>query len=476
MNAQILDRARAAYRAGDFSTAAQMFAACKAPSEVCGEADHLRGNSLMRLGLFADAAAAYAEALGDASYGKRGALLTNQGKALAAGGDPARAADCFRAAVQDSTYPTPYKAYMGLGKAMMAKGDATEAGVAFRQAAIDGANPAPAEALTSLAGCFVAIGRPADAVEAYRTALDFATPKDDANAIQAGMGEALAAAGRQSDAVDAFTKATADGRYRLTPHQQSVLQEASDAVSAQRSIASVDSSAAVTAQQPAAPSGREVDTLDPLGKSGSFMPDPSDTGFFTLSESEMVQQDKRAQKVRRKHRHTGLKVFFTLLILLLLAAGGLAFAYTQGLGYPSQQDQVAGLFKAVTDSTETDQYLDSSLSDDAKQAVISSVPAGATPTITAMDKGPSTSTADVSVSLSKGGKATYTVEFTREGIGWKVRSVAMKLSDADASNSSDSSSDSSASTDSTSTTDTGSTSPSDATTNQSTGDQTVATQ
>ncbi|MDY2778090.1 MAG: hypothetical protein SOU51_06885, partial [Collinsella sp.] len=99
MNAQLLDQARAAYRAGDFSTAAQLFSAAKAPNEPFGEADHLRGNSLMRLGLYADAAAAYAVALDDASYGKRGALLTNQGKALAAAGDLAAAAASFREAV-----------------------------------------------------------------------------------------------------------------------------------------------------------------------------------------------------------------------------------------------------------------------------------------------------------------------------------------------------------------------------------------
>lgn len=51
MNAQLMDQARAAYRAGDFSSAAQLFASAKTADEICGEADHLRGNSLMRLGL-----------------------------------------------------------------------------------------------------------------------------------------------------------------------------------------------------------------------------------------------------------------------------------------------------------------------------------------------------------------------------------------------------------------------------------------
>ena len=92
MNAQYFDRARAAYRAGDYSAAAQMFLAAKEPNEPCGEADHLRGNSLMKLGLYADAAQAYTEALADTRYGKAGALLTNRGKALAAVATDAQAA------------------------------------------------------------------------------------------------------------------------------------------------------------------------------------------------------------------------------------------------------------------------------------------------------------------------------------------------------------------------------------------------
>ena len=50
MNAQYLEQARAAYRAGDFSAASSMFLASKEPGELLGEADHLRGNCLMRLG------------------------------------------------------------------------------------------------------------------------------------------------------------------------------------------------------------------------------------------------------------------------------------------------------------------------------------------------------------------------------------------------------------------------------------------
>ncbi|MFR7733132.1 MAG: hypothetical protein ACLU7D_07045 [Collinsella sp.] len=52
MNSQLIQQGRAAYRAGDFSAAAQMLGAAKTPDEIMGEADHLRGNALMHLGMY----------------------------------------------------------------------------------------------------------------------------------------------------------------------------------------------------------------------------------------------------------------------------------------------------------------------------------------------------------------------------------------------------------------------------------------
>ena len=425
MNAQLMDQARAAYRAGDFVLAAQMFDAAKTPEEICGEADHLRGNCLMRQGLFPQAATAYAAALRDTAYGKAGALLTNQGKALAAAGNLDSAVEAFSAAVKDSSYATPYKAYMGLGGALVSRHDYAEAGTAFRQAAVDGTNPAPAAALLELGECFIQLGRPADAVETLRQTLDFAGPQDDVRKIHATLGRALAAAGKQADAVDAFGAATADGVYKLDSEEQDVYQGCQDSLSAQRAIASSPSgSLGVPVTQ--------ADPLDPMGQTGNFMPDPSDTGFFTLSESEMIQQDKVNQKVRRKRRHTGLKVFLVILLLLALAGGGLAFAFTRGLGYPSQQDTLTGLFSAVSDGTDTDEFLASSLDDSSRSLLVSTIPDGATATIAGMDQSMTESVATVDVALSKGGTQTYEVTFVREGIGWKVAALSVDFSDSDA--------------------------------------------
>ena len=413
MNIQALEQARNAYRTGDFASAAQLFAAAKDPSELAGEADHLRGNSLMRLGRYAEAVEAYGAALQDGAYGKRGALLTNQGKALVASGDIRSAVSAFSAAAQDASYATPYKAYLGLGDALKKLGNLTEAGVAYRQAAIDGANPAPAGALANLGDCFVALQRPEDAIESYRTALDFAGPRDDTRAISAGLGQAYVAANRFSDAVDAFGTATVDGIYQLTPEQADAYERARDTLSASSAMVATTNAYST-----------DIDPLDPLGQSGSFMPDPSDTGFFTLSEQEMVQQDRVETKVRRKRRHTGLKVFIALLVVLLIAGGGAAFAYTRGFGFPSQQDVLTGLFQAATDGSDASEYLASGLDESQKSIITASIPLDATPTIEGMDAGMSEATATVKVALKNGGDMTYEVGFVREGLGWAVSSVS----------------------------------------------------
>ena len=429
MNSQLIQQGRAAYRAGDYSAAAQMLGAAKTPSEIMGEADHLRGNALMHLGMYAEAAEAYAAALNDGTYGKRGALLTNRGKALAAVGDYTTAAQAFSAATQDASYATPFKAYLGLGNALFQSGDYANAGTAFRQAAIDGANPAPAAALGDLGRCFIKLGRPADAVETYRTAIDFAGPRDDTRALNAGMGQALSAAGRPSDALDAFNAATAHDIYQLTPEQADELARVHDSLAALSAQTAMATAPAPAMDAPA------VDPLDPTGATGQFMPDPSDTGFFTLSESEMVQQDRKQAKVRRRHRHTGLKVFLVLLLLIVLAAGGLGFAYTRGLGFPSQESVVTDLFQAAGDgdTAKAESCLASSLSEDAKSMIISSIPQGATVSIEGMDQSMTETVAKVKASLSKGGEQEYTVKFVRSDnhIGWAVSSLDIDFSAAD---------------------------------------------
>ena len=134
------------------------------------------------------------------------------------------------------------------------------------------------------------------------------------------------------------------------------------------------------------------------------------------------------RKVRRKHRHTGLKVFITILVVLLIAVGGCAFAYWRGFGWPTQQTVVESLFKAKTDKTGIDAYLANSLSDSQRQAIDDSLPSGASVTISGSDQSMGASTVYATADLSQGGTVSYTIELVRDGISWKVSSVQTSFS------------------------------------------------
>ena len=304
MDQQAFEAARAAYQNGDWAAVVSAASVVRQPGEVCGASDHLKGNALMKLGRYSDAAEAYADALLDTAYGKRGALSCNQGRALLAAGRPADAVAPLVAATADADYATPYKAQMALGNALVKTGDFRGAGVAYRNAAIDETNPDPANALTRLGSCFMQLSRPVDAVEAYRTALDFSTPAESQDAIYAKLGSAYVAANRMSEAVDAFTQATS-GSYQLTPTERASYEAAQKAAAAIASRGPSETDAFLQSAGSGLNASGSYDPLDPLGTSGELMPRPEDTGFFTISEQDLMNADDKA-RAKKKHRHGGL--------------------------------------------------------------------------------------------------------------------------------------------------------------------------
>ena len=416
MDQRSYESAKQAYQQGDFSRCAATLQAARIPGEPSGAADHLRGNALMKMGLYSDAAKAYADALADPEYGKVGALSCNRGRALMAVGDLNGAVESLTRAAQDPDYATPYKAYMALGNAHMALGDAREAGIAFRNAAIDETNPDPAGALTNLGQCFLELGRPVDAVEAYRTALDFSTPAESQNAIWASLGRAYVAANRMSEAQDAFSHATADGTYRLTPAEQTASLAASNA------MASLQVGPSET-DRLLAEAGYGIgayDPLDPTGASGQLMPSPEDTGFFSVNENDIVRQDRSLHR----HRHVGLKVFFILLMLLLALLG---CGFWLGLGWPMQEVTVTRAFEAKTAGQDLSAVLASSVSEQAKNDISASIPADAKVKIEGVDRSMSNSQVLATAQLADGGSQSYLFTLVREGVGWKIVSVELSF-------------------------------------------------
>ena len=131
MNQQAFELGKSAYDQGDWFVAISQLDVAKELGEVNGQIDHILGNAYMKLGQFDSAASAYQSALSDASYGKVGALSTNQGRALLAAGRVQEAIVALTNAVQDVSYATPYKAQLALGSAYEEIGDTRNAGIAY---------------------------------------------------------------------------------------------------------------------------------------------------------------------------------------------------------------------------------------------------------------------------------------------------------------------------------------------------------
>lgn len=455
MNQQAYEAGKAAYQKGDWIGTVSSLSQAKEPGEVSGKVDHLIGNAYMKLGQYEAAANAYRTALEDTTYGKVGALSCNRGRALLAAGHPEEAVQSLANALQDQSYATPYKAHMALGSAYERLGDVRNAGIAYRNAAIDESNPNPSVALCDLGSCFMRLGRPVDAVEAYRTALDFSTPLQDQNKVYCDLGLAYVAANRMSEAVDAFDRATADGTLKLSPEARASYDAARRAMAQITSKRPSDTDALL-----AAAGYNAYDPLDPTGESGELMPSAEDTGFFSVSEEDLIAQDAKERKVRRKHNHRGLKVFITILIILIVLVGAGALAYYRGYGWPTQQTVVEDVFEAKTNGSDLSEYLSSSLSDTARSAIEDAIPSGATITITGTERSMTESTVHVSVTLATGGTEELDISMTRDGISWKISGISVANSTANA--------DTTSSTSTTTSTDTTSGTTADTTSTEST--------
>lgn len=424
MNQQAFEAGKAAYRQGNLTEAMTLLSDAKLPGEVSGSVDHMLGNCLMKMGRYMEAAAAYADALRDPSYGNTGALACNRGRALLAAGKPQEAIASLTMATKDESYATPYKAYIALGNAYLKLGNAREAGVAFRNAAIDEANPEPAGALRSLGNCFMQLGRAVDAIEAYRTALDFSTPLASQNAIHADLGMAYVAANRMPEAVDAFSNATADGTYVLGPEFQAAFDAAKRAVTAVSSGSPSETDAMLFAAGYGAGSDGSVksyDPLDPMGKSGEFMPSPEDTGFFSITEEEIVEGDRRDRKKKRKKKHGCLR-FFIILLLLGILFGGVGYSFYRGFGWPTANAVAEELFT----KGDLDAVVASGVDEAAKTKIASLIPASSSNVkVTGKNANFFNSKVFATVTLAAGGEQSYQIDMVREGIGWKVADLSL---------------------------------------------------
>ncbi|MDO4442609.1 MAG: tetratricopeptide repeat protein [Slackia sp.] len=455
MDNQTIAQARAAYQARDFQTALELFNQCLAdPAAVANPGDsgyiyHQIGNCFLQLKDFEQAIHAYTQATADTAYDACGAVNCNLAKAYAFLHDYENAVSHFEIAVSDAKYDASYKAYLGLGNALLKLGKNAEAGVAFREAALDVNNPDRTKALLNLGVCFMALGRPADAVQSYESALQFDMDAATRNKMYANLGQAYVACGQMQQAMNAFEQALADKTYFLSDSASVDYGRAAQAVAtgtaAMKPIV-VDEPendmSGLDVAADGAPLAQEASAYDqptqafdvysdpqyyPVEAYGYNVPDDYASGderFFNATDEELVRYSKGIAKQDRKRRNVGLKILVVFFTLLLIAAAGCVFLYTQGYGYPSQETVAKGLF---SDTANASQYFVESMGEDNIEAAMRGVVQDANITIDGVDKSMSASTVHVSAKTAEGGDVDYEVQMVRDLLGWKVSGIEMSF-------------------------------------------------
>lgn len=457
MDNQYIAQARAAYQARDFQTALELFNQCltdpscpKGPGDL-GYIYHQIGNCLLQLKDFNQAIHAYTQATADTAYDACGAVNCNLAKAYAFMHDYEDAVSHFEIAVSDAKYETPYKAYLGLGNALLKLGKNAEAGVAFREAALDQSNPDPTKALLNLGVCFMALGRPADAVQSYESALQFDMEPALRNKMNANLGQAYVACNQMQQAMSAFEAALADKTYFLSDSASVDYGRAAQAVA-------TGTAAMKPIVVPEEPEAGDMSGLDvaadgaPLPQDTSFdqptqafdpytadpqyypveaygydVPDAYASGderFFNASDEELERYSKGIARQDRKRRNVGLKILVVFFALLLIAAAGCVYLYTQGYGYPTQESVAQGLF---ADTANASNYFADSMSEENIEAAMRGVVQDSDITINGVEKSMSSSTVYVTADTEEGGTVDYQVDMVRDLLGWKVSGVEMSF-------------------------------------------------
>ncbi len=447
---QYIASARSAYQAHDYQTALGLFSQyasdpsiAKGPGDI-GYLNHQIGNCYLQLQQFNEAVNAYTRATADSAYDACGAVNCNLGKAYASLHDYEDAVEHFEIAVSDAKYKSPYKAYLGMGNALLKLGKNAEAGIAFREAALDQGNPDPAKALLNLGVCFMALNRPADAVQSYESALQFDMDPAIRNKLYANLGQAYVACDQMQKAMEAFEAALADKTYFLSESASVDYGVAAKAVATgTASIAPVpDDIQAIEPQS-------DMSGLDVVAGGMPINQDPyyseytadpqyypveaygydvqdgyasNDDRFFNASEEELERYSKSIAKKDRKRRNVGLKILVFLFVVLLIAAGGCLFLYTQGYGYPTQESVVQDLF---ADTSNAEQYFSDSVSSESVESQMLAVVEDSDITVNSVESSMSTSTVYVTATTTEGGEVNYRVEMVRDLIGWKVSGIEM---------------------------------------------------
>jgi tetratricopeptide (TPR) repeat protein len=422
-----LAQADKAYAAGDWRAAAREYLAAVHGTDAqgSGRAYHMAGNSLMKLRRYADASTVYGHALKDDSYDKRAAVLTNLGGALAADARYSDAVSAYEAALSASGNESPYKAQQGLAGALFDMGRYEDACQAYRDASWAPGNPDPGKALNNLGLCFMATGKPSDAVEAYKAAIsvDGYPAKGRASA---NLGMAYAALGFHEDAVRAFETARDDLEYPLAGVALSAYEASKASVTAQVAPEIVDGWSTGEIMQTPDEALAVDEPLAAPSATAAAVPDEDDQAFFTRTEEDMRSAGREMAKAQRREKRSGkglaVRIGATVLVVVVLL-GAMGLAWYMGVGYPTQTTTVTGMIAAYRAGTDVGSFWVAVPSTDVKQEMRKLPARFESFSVDAVEAGPVSAIAKVTVRLQKDATLSYTVSLVREGVGWKVNGI-----------------------------------------------------
>ncbi len=444
LNKELLEKAQQAYDGGDYAAALKDFYTlikehrdAFEPGET-GHVYHMLGNCLMKMRSFADAAIAYEKSLTDSAYASRAAVRSNYGLTLSSLGENERAIEQFEQVLKDPTYATPYKAYNGLGSVYMKMGDYAAAGTAFRNAAVDVDNPTPVKSLLNLGVCFMGLGRPNDALDTYNAIFEFDPDAEILHKTYANIGQAYVADGRMAEAVEAFDRAMADGKYELSDAAMADYFRAKSAT-AIRDDSGIDALDSFSVS----PSSYAASAVEPFVEDetlGAGIPSADDTGFFELPDDE--NDFEKMMHLRSKRSRRGLKIGLTIVIILVLLVAAAGILYWQGYGWPTQEQTISSLFEKNANGEDvSDCWITPSSDEDTLRInrIMNSVAQTSDVTIDYLERGTLESVAVVTATTADGGEIRYEISLTRDfsglvsWIGWKIKGIDFAFPSTEAS-------------------------------------------
>jgi tetratricopeptide (TPR) repeat protein len=425
--------AQRALAAKDYRAAAEGFlAAADGPGGPGnGEALHLAGNALMKLRKYQNAVTVYQHALNDPTYDKVTSVLVNLATAEAALGEYADAVGFFNAALADEAYPKRYKVLQGRAGALYAMGRYDEAASDYI-AAVGPGNPDRGRAFNNLGLALAAAGKPAEAIEAHKAALATDGYEGKGKAA-ANLGLACAALGRHEEAVAAFEGATQAHGHKLNDTALEAYEASKRALDLAPKREVVDGwrtgemPAVVAGPSSTAADDEEADGESAVGEEPAVEIPVSaadaDTGFFTRSDEEMKELDRKVRRQERAERRASTNPWAraaAVALLVIAVVGGSAGVFFAGYGFPTQRQIVSGMLAAYKSGRPVTDYWVAAPPSDVVKEMATIPPTFAGETVDSVERSAFTSKVKVTVKLEKGAPLRYRISLSREGVGWKV--------------------------------------------------------